>query len=73
MPQFSSGMTPNWTGSTPKALATSRKIGVQMMISGAMSMKAPRISRMTLISSRIRMGLSVRVCSRLTIVTGASL
>ncbi|MNG22306.1 hypothetical protein D3C84_1067760 [compost metagenome] len=70
MPQLSSRMTPNWTGSTPNALATGRKIGVQMMISGAMSMKVPSTSRMTLISSRIRIGLSVRVCSRLTIIDG---
>ena len=51
-------MMPKCTGSTPKALATGRKIGVVMMISGDMSMKVPRISSTMLIRSRMTSGLS---------------
>ena len=40
-------MMPKCTGSTPKALATGRKIGVQMMISGARSMNVPSTSRIS--------------------------
>ena len=47
---------PNCTGSMPKASTTGLKIGVQMMISGAMSMKQPRISRMMLSSRKMTSG-----------------
>ncbi len=55
-------MTPKCTGSTPKAVATGRKIGVVMTISGDMSMNVPRIRRTMLIISRITMGLLDTLC-----------
>ena len=47
-------MTPNCSGLTPNAVATGRKIGVQMMISGAMSMNVPSTSSTTFISDQHR-------------------
>ena len=44
-------MTPKCTGSMPNALATGRKIGVQMMIIGARSMNVPMTSSTTIITS----------------------
>ena len=63
-------MTPKCTGSMPKALTTGRKIGVQMMIIGAMSMKVPSTSRMTLISSRMMIGLSEIAPMAATVICG---
>ena len=47
-------MTPKCTGSTPTAVTTGSKIGVIMVISGAMSIKQPsRSSSALMISSRM--------------------
>ena len=51
-------------------LATGKKIGVVMTISGDMSMKVPRISRITFINSRITSGLSEMFCSTATSCAG---
>ncbi len=51
MPRLTISTMPNCTGSMPSALTTGRKIGVPIMISGAMSMNVPSTSRVTLISS----------------------
>ncbi|MND02906.1 hypothetical protein D3C83_224740 [compost metagenome] len=51
-------MTPNCSGLTPNAVATGRKIGVQMMISGAMSMNVPSTSKTTFIAINTVVGSS---------------
>ena len=53
MPRFRIMMTPKCTGSMPNFITTGRKIGVVMMISGAMSMKVPRTRSTMLIISRM--------------------
>ena len=58
MPAFRISMTPNCSGLTPNAVATGKKIGVQMMISGAMSMNVPSTSSTTFIASKIASGSS---------------
>ena len=56
MPRFRIMMTPKCTGSIPKFTTTGRKIGVVMMMSGAMSMKVPSTSRTMLIIRRMVRG-----------------
>lgn len=60
IPWFSIITMPNWTGSMPASMAMGRKIGVVMITRGAMSMKVPSTSRMTLIINRVTIGLSDR-------------
>ena len=54
---------PKWIGSTPSSIAIGRKIGVKMRIAGVGSMKAPTISRISIISSRITVFESARPSS----------
>ena len=70
MPRLTISTMPNCTGSIPSALTTGRKIGVPIMISGAMSMKVPSTSRMTLISSKVMIGSSVIPRMKATVCAG---
>jgi hypothetical protein len=70
MPRFRISMTPKCTGSMPMALATGRKIGVPIMMSGAMSMKVPSSSRTRLIRSSVRSGSSVMPRISATVCAG---
>ena len=72
MPRFSIMMMPKWTGSTPTSIATGKKIGVVMTISGAMSIKVPSASSIKLMISRVRIGLSVITPISAPIAAGTS-
>ena len=53
MPRLSSMIIPKCTGSTPSVVTTGSMIGVQIRISGAISIRQPRTSISTFSSIRI--------------------
>ncbi len=63
-------ITPKCSGLIPIALATGRKMGVQMMTSGARSMNVPSASRMPIISRSSRCGSCVIPVNTPTAVEG---
>jgi len=72
IPKASIMITPKWTGSTPIVCTTGRKIGVTMIIRGAISIKVPKIKRHIRTIKRMRKGDSVIPKMRLDIIKGAS-
>ena len=71
MPRLSSMIMPKCTGLTPNRSTTGSRIGVQIRISGAMSIRQPSTSSSTLISSRITSRLLDRVRKKAVILAGS--
>lgn len=63
-------MIPKWMAGSPIDSATGFSIGVMIMMSGAISMKHPRMSRMTIIRRISRIGLDVTPMIDAVIIAG---
>ena len=63
-------MIPKWIAGSPIDSATGLRIGVMIMISGAISMKHPRISRMIIINRISNIGLAVTPIIAEVIIAG---
>ena len=63
-------MIPKWIAGSPMESATGLRIGVIIMISGAISMKHPRMSRIMIISRMSRNGFDVTPMIAAVIIAG---
>ena len=72
IPRASIMMTPKCTGSTPMVCTTGRKIGVTIIMSGAISINVPKTSKQNKTIKSIKNGDSVSPNIKLDIIKGAS-